>query len=194
MLVRILAALGALACAVQVVWPQRGDAGQLDPSLQWFWGSMLAVCAGMVVPWRRVLGWQVASPGRNLAVCSKLLGWMGACFLPGGLVWGQWAGSLACAFLLGSSVALWQLRPWAAWMWYAVAAGCILVGVTFALGFAGGPAPDTTSASSYAGGALVGRALGTLFWCALGVVIAQETRAWRRRLGAGSQDGQAASR
>jgi hypothetical protein len=140
--------------------------------------GLLVTSVGMVVPWSRWI--PLVAPGRNLAVLSKLLGWAGASGVAFALAKGSVLGVLACVLVTVSAIALWQRRAWAAWPWYAIAAGCFVAsaaGMVRAVSAFRVAVQDPNSA-----GRATGSVLGIAAWAALGVLLMSEITAWRRGL------------
>ncbi len=144
--------------------------------------GILVTGAGTALPWGRVL--RERSPGRTLGFVSKLLGWIGVGALPAAIVLGNWPLVPLCVLMPVSAFSLWKVEAWAAWTWYAVAAGCFvasaLVLVQIVSRQSSGEQP-----TAYERGQAMGSILGVVLYSGVGVTLVREVNAWRRRRSSG---------
>jgi len=176
-------AFGLLLClaVVLALSPQPEDRSAEDwIALRVGAAGVAVACVGLLVPWARLgrRGRALHPPQRQLAAVSRFVGWFALGLLPVVALRAHWWVNPLVAVLPFAALALWRRRPWAAWIWYAVAALALAGGLwrlwSVVTGFASGAdaPPGTTS----------GSLTSALVLLALAVVVARDTRAFQRSL------------
>ncbi len=91
------------------------------------WTGFVVAASGMAATWRWLprLGVQLEAPGDALALCSKLLGWVGIGVLPWAVWREAWVVAAAGVGVAASAAGLWRARTWAVWAWYVICAAVL---------------------------------------------------------------------
>lgn len=80
---------------------------------------------GMAVPWGYWI--HMTPPRGDFGFVSKWLGWSGVGLLPLLLLGGEWEAACIVLLVSCSALALWTGRKWAAWPWYVIGLGALLL-------------------------------------------------------------------
>ena len=129
-LLRILFVFTALVALGFLFSPPRRLAGPERVQQVLVGAGLLVWSIGLLLPWGRWI--RLVSPGENLGLFTRIVGWAGACGLPVAIAAGDLLVALFCAVVPVAALGMWRQRPWAVWVWSAlIACGLVLNLVRF---------------------------------------------------------------